>query len=150
NQTLPKLPDLSANIGTIRTEADTVAIQYFPRASSDGRLREFVLSLPVFAELTGCTLDLATPEPAWAENPKSKLVPLFADVYREEAGRDPRIEAMHGGLETGYLFSMNQDLDIISVGPTTHDIHSADESVELDTVALLTRIVAKALGKLDK
>ena len=57
---------------------------------------------------------------------------------------------MHGGLETGYLFSMNQDLDIISVGPTTHDIHSADESVELDTVALLTRIVAKALGKLDK
>ena len=57
---------------------------------------------------------------------------------------------MHGGLETGYLFSMNQNLDIISVGPTTHDIHSADESVELDTVALLTRIVAKALGKLDK
>ena len=150
NQMLPKLPDLSANIGTIRTEEDVVAIQYFPRASSDGRLREFALTLPVFAELTGCTIDLATPEPAWAENPKSKLVPLFADVYREEAGRDPRIEAMHGGLETGYLFSMNQNLDIISVGPTTHDIHSADESVELDTVALLTRIVAKALGKLDK
>lgn len=44
---------------------------------------------------------------------------------------------------------MNPKLDIISVGPTTHDIHSADESVELDTVALLTRIVAKTLGKLN-
>ena len=31
NQMLPKLPDLSANIGTIRTEEDVVAIQYFPR-----------------------------------------------------------------------------------------------------------------------
>lgn len=30
NQMLPKLPDLSANIGTIRTEDDHVAIQYFP------------------------------------------------------------------------------------------------------------------------
>lgn len=30
NQLLPKLPDLSANIGTIRTEGDHVAIQYFP------------------------------------------------------------------------------------------------------------------------
>ena len=87
NQTLPKLPDLSANIGTIRTEADTVAIQYFPRASSDGRLREFVLSLPVFAELTGCTLDLATPEPAWAENPKSKLVPCLPTyIVKKPAG----------------------------------------------------------------
>ena len=83
------------------------------------------------------------------KNPHSKLVPLVADVYKEEAGKEARIEAMHGGLETGYFFAMNPKLDIISVGPTTHDIHSADESVELDTVALLTRIVAKTLGKLN-
>ena len=31
NQTLPKLPDLSANVGTIRTEEERIAIQYFPR-----------------------------------------------------------------------------------------------------------------------
>ena len=149
NQLLPKLPDLSANIGTIRTEGDHVAIQYFPRASADARLRELMAILPVYAELTGCDIELASPEPAWTENPHSKLVPLVADVYKEEAGKEARIEAMHGGLETGYFFSMNPKLDIISVGPTTHDIHSADESVELDTVALLTRIVAKTLGKLN-
>lgn len=149
NQMLPKLPDLSANIGTIRTEDDHVAIQYFPRASADARLRELMTTLPVYAELTGCDIELASPEPAWTENPHSKLVPLVADVYKEEAGKEARIEAMHGGLETGYFFAMNPKLDIISVGPTTHDIHSADESVELDTVALLTRIVAKTLGKLN-
>ena len=148
-QMLPKLPDLSANIGTIRTEDDHVAIQYFPRASADARLRELMTTLPVYAELTGCDIELASPEPAWTENPHSKLVPLVADVYKEEAGKEARIEAMHGGLETGYFFAMNPKLDIISVGPTTHDIHSADESVELDTVALLTRIVAKTLGKLN-
>lgn len=55
---------------------------------------------------------------------------------------------MHGGLETGYLFAMNPKLDIVSVGPTTHAIHSADESVELDTAATLVRIIIDILGKL--
>ena len=55
---------------------------------------------------------------------------------------------MHGGLETGYFYAMNPNLDIVSVGPTTHAIHSADESLELDTVALLVRIIAGTLPKL--
>lgn len=148
NQLLRTLPDLSANIGTIRTNGDEVVIQYFPRASADARLQEFMTTLPVFAELTGCSVALGTPEPAWTENPHSKLVPLAAKAFSEEAGKEPRIEATHGGLETGYFFSMNPDLDIISVGPNSHDIHSADEHVELDSVALLTRIVANILGKL--
>lgn len=148
NQMLPKLPDLSANVGTIRTEENRVAIQYFPRSSSDARLREFMQVLPVYGELTGCVVDVASPEPAWTENTHSKLLPIISEVYKAEAGRDPRVEAMHGGLETGYFYSMNPDLDIVSVGPTTHAIHSADESVELDTVALLVRIIAGTLPKL--
>lgn len=150
NLLLRTLPDLSANIGTIRTQGDEVVIQYFPRASADARLQEFMTVLPVYAELTGCTVKLATPEPAWTENPHSKLVPLAAQAFTEEAGKAPRVEATHGGLETGYFFSMNPDLDIISVGPNSHDIHSADEHVELDSVALLAKIVANILQKLDK
>lgn len=148
NQLLPKLPDLSANVGTVRTEEGRIAVQYFPRSSSDARLREFMQVLPVYGELTGCTVDIASPEPAWTENPHSQLLPIISEVYTAEAGHAPRIEAMHGGLETGYFYAMNPNLDIVSVGPTTHAIHSADESLELDTVALLVRIIAGTLPKL--
>jgi dipeptidase D len=149
NQLLPKLPDLSANIGTIVTEDTCVTLQYFPRASADAILRQLLGTLPVYAELTGFTLEMGTPEPAWTKNPHSTLLPVIAQAYKEEAGKDARLEAMHGGLETGYFYSLNPDLDIVSVGPTTHAIHSADESVELDTVALLVRIIAKTLGRLE-
>ena len=57
---------------------------------------------------------------------------------------------MHGGLETGFLYAMNPDLDIVSVGPETHDIHSADERVELDTVAQLVQVIAGTLERLTK
>lgn len=148
NQELPKLPDLSANIGTLRTEGDVVTLQYFPRSSSDAQLRELVLTFPALAELTGFTVDIATPEPAWTKNHHSKLVPIVADAYTDVVGHQPRIEAMHGGLETGYFYAKNPKLDIVSVGPTTHDIHSADESLELDTVATLVRVLAETLPKL--
>lgn len=149
NQLLPKLPDLSANIGTIATEADRVTLQYFPRASADAILRQLLHTLPIYAELTGFTLEMGTPEPAWTKNPHSTLLPVIAQAFKEEAGKEARLEAMHGGLETGYFYSLNSNLDIVSVGPTTHAIHSADESVELDTVALLVRIIAKTLGRLQ-
>ena len=148
NQELPKLPDLSANIGTLRTEGDVVTLQYFPRSSSDARLRELVLTFPALAELTGCTVDIAKPEPAWTKNHESKLVPIVAEAYHDVVGHEPRIEAMHGGLETGYFYAKNPKLDIVSVGPTTHAIHSADESLELDTVATLVRVLMETLPKL--
>lgn len=148
NQQLPTLPDLSASLGTIRTEKDTVKIQYFPRSSADARLLEFARTLPVLARLTGFSVDMEQPEPAWTANPQSTLTPLMAASFRSVTGREARIEAMHGGLETGYLFAMNPKLDIVSVGPTTHAIHSADESVELDTAATLVRIIIDILGKL--
>lgn len=150
NQHLPKLPDLSSNIGTIHIGADSVDIQYFPRSSSDARLQEMLLSLPVFAEVTGFTFKASAPAPAWSENTHSVLTPAMTAVYEKELGRTPRIEAMHGGLETGYFFAMNPDLDIVSVGPTTFAIHSADESVDLKTVAEVTRVIAGTLTALKK
>ena len=51
---------------------------------------------------------------------------------------------------TGYFFAMNPDLDIVSVGPTTFAIHSADESVDLETVADITRVIAGTLIALKK
>ena len=55
---------------------------------------------------------------------------------------------MHGGLETGFFYKANPKLDLVSVGPNTHAIHSADESVDLDTVADITKVIAGTLAVL--
>ncbi len=101
NRHLHELPDLSANIGTIQLADDMVTIQYFPRSSSDARLREFFVSLPVFADVTGFDFAATAPSPAWVENTHSVLTPAMAKVYEQELGHAPRVEAIHGGLENG-------------------------------------------------
>jgi dipeptidase D len=55
---------------------------------------------------------------------------------------------MHGGLETGFFCAANPDLDIVSIGATTHDIHSPKETLELDTVAILVRLIADTLKRM--
>lgn len=148
NQELPTLPDLSANIGTVKTVDNMVKIQYFPRSSADARLEQFIRTLPVLAALTGFELEIGGLDPAWTENPHSTLRPIMSDVYQELTGQPARVEAMHGGLETGFFYAANPDLDIVSVGPTTHDIHSPEETLELDTVALLVRLIRVTLERL--
>lgn len=148
NQILPKLPDLSANIGTIHVKENVLGIHYFSRGSADARVRDLTMTLPVFAELTGFDVDIATPAPAWTRKEGSTLLPLIAEEYRNENKKEPQIEAIHGGLETGYFYAMNDKLDIVSIGPATHDIHSPNEWVELDSIASLTRILMNTLEKL--
>ena len=43
-----------------------------------------------------------------------------------------QLEAIHAGLECGY-FSNNLGVDIVSFGPTIHDVHSPDEVLEIDS-----------------
>ena len=87
---------------------------------------------------------------AWTENRNSVLRPAMERVHEEVMGRKPKIVAMHGGLETGFFYKANPKLDLVSVGPNTHSIHSADESVELDSTAQVARIIAGTLTELTK
>lgn len=150
NQRFPKLPDLSANIGIIETTEKGLSFEYFPRSSSDARLNELKGTLPIFAEVTGFTLVMGNQSPAWTENPKSVLAPTMVGIYETELGFTPKVEAIHGGLETGYFYAMNPDLDIVSIGPSTFNIHSPEETVDLQTAAQIAKVIARTLVALKK
>jgi dipeptidase D len=41
------------------------------------------------------------------------------------------VGVIHAGLECGLISSKTPGLDIISIGPNMHDIHSPDEHLDL-------------------
>ncbi len=148
NQTWTQLPDLSANIGIVRTDDEGVAVRYLPRSSSNERLQEFMQTLTIIGEVTGCSVNIQEPFPAWKGNIEGRLVSLFSQAYKKETGRELVIEALHLGLETGYIYDKNPRLDIVSIGATVHALHSVDESIELDTLPLLVRMMMAVLPNL--
>lgn len=86
--------------------------------------------------------------PAWAVNPHSELVPLACEVYSELTGRNMVVEPVHGGLECGAFFEKNPDLDMIAIGPSLTDVHSPDESCDIESIRVTAELVIRILEKL--
>ena len=59
---------------------------------------------------------------------RAELLQIFA---KEMYGVEPKVEALHAGLECGILASKLEGLDCVSFGPNIHDIHTTEERLEI-------------------
>ena len=57
-------------------------------------------------------------------------------TYNDLFGKDPKIMAIHAGLECGLFKEKYPHLDMLSFGPTMRDVHSPEERLELKTVEM--------------
>ena len=54
--------------------------------------------------------------------------------YTQLFGEEPKVSAIHAGLECGILGQNYPDMDMISFGPTIRGAHSPDERVQISSV----------------
>jgi len=83
--------------------------------------------------------------PGWKPNTDSEILRTTVECYRRLFGEEPRIRAIHAGLECGLFLQKYPNLDIVSFGPTILNPHSPDECVRILSVdkfwGLLTEVL---------
>ena len=141
---IPGLVETSANLGVVEMKADEVAVQYFPRSAVDQKIDEFRHFAQQIAELTGFTAHIGTQSPGWKENKDSRLAKIMAETFKAQM----KVETIHAGLECGWHFRKNPQLDMVSIGVTTTDIHSPKERLELATVEPQVKLILETLKKI--
>ena len=52
-------------------------------------------------------------------------------AYRKLFDKEPKVLAIHAGLECGLLGQKLPGLDCVSIGPQMHDIHTSREKLEI-------------------
>ena len=72
--------------------------------------------------------------PAWEYRQDSPLRDLMKDIFTEQYGREPVIQALHAGVECGLFAGKIPDLDCVSFGPDMKDIHTTNESMDVESV----------------
>ena len=147
---IPGLVETSANLGVVTMEDGEVAVQYFPRSAVDQKLDEFRFMAEEWAELTGFTAHIGTQSPGWKENKDSKLAKIMAETFKEQNGSEMKVETIHAGLECGWHFLKNPNLDMVSIGVTTIDIHSPNEKLLLETVKPQVDLIIETIHKIAK
>ena len=61
------------------------------------------------------------------------LQKLFKECYTQKYGKEPKIEAIHAGLECGIISGALPDLDIIAIGPNMEYVHTTAEAMDIDS-----------------
>lgn len=144
----PGMVETSANIGVVCMDGTEVDVIIYPRSSVEGKLFEFCRMAKDLAALTGFALHIGTIAPSWDEDKDNPLAKVITEIFEHQQGQPMKVETIHAGLECGWFYKKNPQMKFVSVGVTTHDIHSPKESLELHTVAPLVEILEATIKKL--
>jgi dipeptidase D len=132
---VPGLVQNSTNLATVSIkngQAEIVTSQRSAIATSRDASRRLVET--VFS-LAGFDVEHDEGYPGWKPEPDSDIVKTCKTVYKKTFGSEPRLIAMHAGLECGVIGEKYPGMQMISFGPQIESPHSPNERVEIDSVA---------------
>lgn len=131
---MPGLVETSSNLASVRTTDDTIKIVASHRSSVMSALTAVRDTVAATFTLAGAEVSHNEGYPGWKPNPQSPLLKTTVDTYRNLFGKDPKVRAIHAGLECGLFLADHPHLDMISVGPTLRGVHSPSERLLIETI----------------
>lgn len=145
---IPGLVETSLNLATVAASNGDLSILISLRSSVASAMRDSKRRLRAFAELAGAGVTEVEGYPGWKPNLDSPLLATFRKVHERVAGSDPKLEAVHAGLECAVLGDKFPGMDMISFGPIIQGAHSPDERVKIDSVGRFYGLLKELLAEL--
>jgi dipeptidase D len=148
---IPKLVETSDNLAVVKTDGPQVKIVCSCRSSSPAALSELCARFKSLARLADAQLCETGGYPGWKPDFTSTLLQTCRQVYRTLFPEsEPRIEAIHAGLECGAILARCSGLEAISLGPTLRGNHAPGERISITSVAKFYRLLLGILDQLSQ
>ncbi|GAB6282584.1 MAG: aminoacyl-histidine dipeptidase [Ignavibacterium sp.] len=142
------LVETSTNLATIRTKGDVVTILTSQRSSVASEIDDIALMVASVFELADAEIKMGDGYPAWKPNVNSEILNLFKETYKEMFNEEPKVEAIHAGLECGVIGEKYPGMDMFSFGPTMFGVHSPDERLKIDSVEPFWNLLTNVLSRI--
>ncbi|MFA6863291.1 MAG: aminoacyl-histidine dipeptidase [Dysgonamonadaceae bacterium] len=131
----PDTVESSLNLAMVQSSPEKIEVKLLVRSSSESRKEWVCSSVESVFLLAGANVKIENEYPGWQPNAHSDLLHVMEKIYLEKYNERPHVNVIHAGLECGIIQSnVNEDLDIVSFGPTIRGAHSPDEYVEIAAV----------------
>lgn len=132
---IPDFVETSTNLASVKTDGNRVLITTSQRSSVESAKKD-IRDMVASALLSGgADVEHSDGYPGWSPDPDSEIVRITSKSYRQLFSEEPKVLAIHAGLECGLIGSVYPEMDMISFGPTIKGAHSPDERLEIKTVA---------------
>ena len=145
---IPGLVQTSLNLGVLNTTEQELWGESCVRSSVDSQKQMLVDRIRCLVKMLGGTVEVRGDYGGWAYRQDSPLRDLLVEVFTEQNGYEPRIEAIHAGLECGVFISKLPGLDCVSLGPDLTEIHTCRERLHIASTQRLWNLVVETLKRM--
>lgn len=142
------LVETSLNPGILKVENGNVRVEFAVRSSIKESKEKLVKQLINLTEEFGGTNLITGVYPGWKYEVNSPLRDTMVRVFRDMYSREPKIEAIHAGLECGWFMDKGEGFDAVSIGPDMQDIHSPSERLSISSTARTYDFLLRVLAEL--
>ena len=141
------LVQTSLNLGIAKL-GDRFSATFSVRSSVNSEKQEVLDQLKALADMLDAAYSQDGEYPAWEYRKESHLRDTMVRIYREMFAQEPKVEAIHAGLECGLFSQKLPDLDCVSIGPNILDIHTTRERLEIASTERVWKFLLEVLKNL--
>ncbi|MBE6233208.1 MAG: aminoacyl-histidine dipeptidase [Bacteroidales bacterium] len=146
SQEIENFVETSTNLASVKmTEPGVIRIGSSQRSCVAAARRAAAAKMEACFVLAGAIVKHEGEYPGWAPAAESPVRDACVASYRKLFGVDPKVKAIHAGLECGLFTEKFPGLDMVSFGPTLRGVHAPGERLDLASldkfVALLNDVI---------
>lgn len=144
---IPGLVQTSLNLGILTTTAEELCAVFSLRSSIDSQKEMLKRRMACLMAQLGGRVEFEGEYTGWQYQEHSPLRELMAEVFTEQYGKAPKIEAIHAGLECGLFAGKMPGLDCVSIGPDLLEIHTPRERMSISSVQRVWKFLLEVLKR---
>ena len=145
---IPGLVQTSLNMGILITTPDEITASFSVRSNVESEKNELVDKIECLLTSLKGNVSCTGNYPAWEYRKESPLRDLMVDIFKEQYGKSPVIQALHAGVECGLFADKLPGLDCVSFGPDMKDIHTSKETMDVESVVRTWNYTLEILKRL--
>ena len=134
SQDMPGLVETSSNLASIKMVDGKIKMVTSQRSSILSSRKDMSEVVRSAFLLGGAEVTTGDGYPGWKPNPASPILKVAIESYKRLFGVEPKVKAIHAGLECGLFLEKYPHLDMFSTGPTLRGVHSPDERMHIPAV----------------
>ena len=131
---IPGLVQTSTNLATISIKGDQAEIGSSQRSAIESSKRAAARMVATASRLAGFEVEHSGGYPGWKPEPNGEIVTKLKKIYEQTFHAEPKLIAMHAGLECGVIGEKYKGMQLISFGPQIESPHSPNERVQISSV----------------
>jgi dipeptidase D len=149
---MPGLVETSTNLASIKMKEDEIGsyveINTSQRSSVESKKHNIKNQVECALALACDQVTHGDGYPGWKPNVHSPLLEVAKNAFEQLFNQQPRVLAIHAGLECGLFLEKYPYLDMISIGPQMYGVHSPQERLSISSTLRCWQWLCKILENL--